>query len=119
MPELVACVEALPPSVNHMYASGRNGQKFLRPEVHEWRGAVAAEIAANPDVRQFPRDARYALEMRVVFGNRRRQDIDNRFKAAADALCIALGIDDANIHEWHGYRDDGGKPSTLLILRTI
>lgn len=119
MTELVACVEALPPSVNHMYGNGAGGKRFLKPEVHEWRYLVKQEVNANPVTRTFPLDRHYALEMRVIFANRRRQDVDNRFKSASDALCVALGIDDSQIDEWHGYRDHGDKPSTLLILRTL
>mgnify|MGYP002361318418 CR=1 FL=1 len=89
----------LPPSVNVLYGTARNGQKFLTAEQRQFR-ARTAEI-----VRAANRDAfagRLEMSVTLYFANRRRADIDNRLKAVFDA-CTHGGAyhDDSQIDVLH------------------
>jgi hypothetical protein len=80
-------VDALPPTVNHMYKSIGNGRKALTQEVIDFRQLVALAVRQQPSP---PSDARLVLNVWLTFGNRRVQDGDNRIKALQDAIALAL-----------------------------
>lgn len=98
MQPLIVIVPLLPPSVNHMYASNRDGSKRLTQEALTFRQAVAAEARSTANLTgwRVP-DGRLKLAIKLTFGSRARQDIDNRAKSAIDALALALGFDDVRI----------------------
>lgn len=105
LPPLTIIIPALPPTVNHMYAANKHGGKRLTDEAKAFREAVAEELA---DVCRLTR-WRYvagvplSLTLFLTFGTHARQDGDNRLKAAADALALALGFDDRCIAAYHVY----------------
>lgn len=78
-------LKGLPPTVNHMYRTGRNGIRYKRIEVEEWQEEVSGIIrkawGENP-----PYEGN--VEVRVLFRvkDNRRWDIDNRLKALFDCL---------------------------------
>jgi crossover junction endodeoxyribonuclease RusA len=76
----------MPPSVNSLYGTTADGQKFLTDEQRDYRrnviGIVHIACKGMPPLYT----NRLHLWMRLHFSNRRRTDIDSRIKAAFDAL---------------------------------
>ena len=78
-------LKGLPPTVNHMYRTGRNGIRYKRIEVEEWQEEVSGIIREAWGEKP-PYEGN--VEVRVVFRvkDNRRWDIDNRLKALFDCL---------------------------------
>ncbi len=78
-------LKGLPPTVNHMYRTGRNGIRYKRIEVGEWQEEVSGIICEAWGEKP-PYEGN--VEVRVVFRvkDNRRWDIDNRLKALFDCL---------------------------------
>lgn len=97
---LTVVVPLLPPTVNHMYCPDGRGGKILTVEAKAFRVCVGALVRTM--VREtgweLPAGA-LQLTLLLTFGSRRRCDIDNRAKAALDALALALEFDDARVDE--------------------
>lgn len=108
-------IPALPPTVNHMYRSVGGAKRALTDEALTFRQLVALAVR-HADA---PPPGPLALTIWVTFATKRRQDADNRVKAATDALALALGFDDSVIHEWHVYRRDGKQDGCTLCLEVI
>lgn len=87
-------IAALPPTVNHMYVTCGGGRKALSDEAGMFRALVLQ--ALNGERPTLP-DGPLALTLRLTFGTRHRQDIDNRIKAALDAVALALRFDDCRV----------------------
>lgn len=89
----------LPPSVNVLYGTARNGQKFLTSEQRQFRAHTADVLRkiAAPSL-----GGRLEMSVTLYFANRRRADIDNRLKAIFDA-CTHGGAyhDDSQIDVLH------------------
>lgn len=91
---IILTIAALPPTVNHMYISCKGGRKALSGEAEAFRGLVLQALnGARPAVPDGP----LAFTLRLTFDTKRRQDIDNRIKAALDAVAIALRFDDCRV----------------------
>jgi len=95
---LTVIVPMLPPTVNHMYAPNRDGSKRLTDEARAFREAVLLEARSTANLTgwRVP-DGRLKVAIKLTFGSKARTDIDNRAKAAIDAVALALGFDDARI----------------------
>ncbi|MBQ3454819.1 MAG: RusA family crossover junction endodeoxyribonuclease [Synergistaceae bacterium] len=78
-------LKGLPPTVNHMYRTGRNGIRYKRMEVEEWQEEVSGIIREAWGEKP-PYEGN--VEVRVIFmvKDNRRWDIDNRLKALFDCL---------------------------------
>lgn len=115
---ITVTVAALPPTVNHMYITCRGGKKALGPEAERFRRLVLEQTTGTQ--LQVP-DGPVALTVRLWFGDRRRADLDNRLKAAIDALALALRFDDSRIHEIHARREgcEPGRPRCELVLEGV
>jgi len=84
-------VDALPPTVNHLYRNRRGGGRCLSAAAEAWYDY------AIPVLRSQPRHAVPSgpLRLRIrVHGLPRTTDLDNVSKAAIDALARALEFDD-------------------------
>lgn len=116
---VVIWIPLLPPSVNHMYVNDGRGGKVLGEAARTFRALVTAEVAALGS----PRLARGPLELilRLTYGTRRRTDIDNRIKAALDALALALDFDDARVARIEvlhaGYAT--GRPACEMVIGVL
>lgn len=112
---IVVTVAAMPPTVNHMYVSRKGGGKALSAEAETFRALVLQQVSeARPAVPDGP----LSLTVRLWFGDRRRADLDNRLKAAIDALALALRFDDSRIYRIEAVREgcEPGKPRCELTL---
>lgn len=98
MTNLTIIVPMLPPSVNHMYRPNGKGGKILTDEAKTFRELVCYEArsTANAQGWKVPL-APLSLTILLTYGDDRRNDLDNRVKAAQDALSLALGFDDRRI----------------------
>lgn len=111
-------VAALPPTVNHMYIARKGGGKALSAEAETFRKLVLSRVS---EARPVVPDGPLSLTVRLWFGDRRKCDIDNRLKAAIDALALALRFDDSRIHEIHAVRAgwDPGRPRCEMVLEGV
>jgi crossover junction endodeoxyribonuclease RusA len=103
------------PTINHAYGVARNGRKFIRPAGVAFRQAVC-EIVAE---RQLPMiTGRVSVFIAVHMPTKRRADIDNRVKAALDALTHAgVFLDDSQVDSLHLVRRGvvkGGKMTVVI-----
>ena len=100
MRPLTVVIPILPPTVNHMYITRRDGGKALTAQAQTFRQYASAEARSTANLTRWemPSGA-MRLTIALTFGDRRNQDIDNRAKAALDALALALGFNDARIDE--------------------
>jgi Holliday junction resolvase RusA-like endonuclease len=87
-------IPMLPPSVNHMYVTCGGGRKALSGEAEAFRSLVLAALCGE---RPAVPDGPLAFGLYLTFDTKRRQDVDNRIKAAIDAIALALRFDDSRV----------------------
>lgn len=92
----------LPPSLNNAYPSGKNGRRYASPELEAFKAGARLIAAATANKAGFiaPLKANYRLTLYLYFADKRSfgaSDASNRIKAAEDAICAALGINDNRI----------------------
>lgn len=119
---LTVIVPVLPPTVNHMYAPNGRGGRILTEQAQAFRALAGYEARATAGLTGWRVPAGpLALTILLTFGDRRRADIDNRAKAALDALALALGFDDARVDEIVIRRVgvDKGRPLCEMILQEV
>ena len=71
----------IPPTVNHLYRTSRNGVRYKTPQGREWQN-VTASIMAMAKTNRKPYNGDVALEIVFRTADRRKWDIDNRVKAS-------------------------------------
>ncbi len=119
MDKLTVIIPTLPPTINHCYKSIGKGRKALTDEALSFRSEVSAEARTTARLTgwKLP-DGPLEFHLYLTYGNRRNTDIDNRAKAAIDALALAIGFNDARIDkiqiERVGYDKD--KPLCEMVL---
>ncbi len=100
----------LPLSLNNMYPTSKSGHRYMTKEGKSFKSAASmyAMVAARNAGWEAGWEAGSGpLGLRLVMwflNTNRRRDIDNRIKAAADAIAEGLGIDDSRFDELHVYR---------------
>lgn len=107
----------LPPTVNHLYRTGSNGQRYKTRAGRAWQKA-AAEILRRAWRRE-PYAGDVELRVSLIAADRRKWDIDNRVKAVQDCL-QAGGVlkDDRQVQRLLLERDFGQVAQTRLELYT-
>lgn len=122
MSDLTVIVPILPPTVNHMYAPNGRGGRVLTADAKAFRDQAGREAQTTAQYTgwQLPAGP-LAITILLTFGDRRRTDIDNRAKAAIDALALALGFDDSRIDEILIRRIgvERGRPLCEMVLRAV
>ena len=110
-------IAGLPPTANQMYRTGRQGQRYKRPEVEEWQSAVAEQMReAWKKPNAFMGEVEVRIEFRVKGGS--RWDIDNRLKALLDCLEDGGVIkDDSQIASIEARRVTCGESETVIEMR--
>ena len=106
----------LPPTVNHMYRSGK-GIRYKTLEVRQYQQYVVGKLREVWEGRE---TLMGRIEMHVVFttNDRRRWDIDNRVKALQDCLSMAGVIrDDSQLDDLRVQRVYGKDKGTRITVR--
>ena len=81
---LFAAFLPFPPSVNHMYLSGRGGRRLLTKKARQF--FADCEHATRELHKPSFGKARYAVEIFLAMPDNRKRDIDNFLKSATDAM---------------------------------
>ena len=112
-------LQGLPPTVNHLYRTSRNGVRYKTPQGREWQNTTAAIMAVAKTNRK-PYSGDVALEVLFRTADRRRWDMDNRIKALQDCLAMAGVIeDDRQIQRLLVERQAGPKTATVVTVREL
>ena len=109
-------LRGLPPTVNHLYRTGKNGTRYKTV-----MGKLYQDYATLVLSNEWHEQARYpgSVELRLTLtsGRKRKWDLDNRVKALQDCLELAGVIeDDAQIEVLHVERATGRRTSTRLEM---
>jgi len=112
----------IPPSVNHIYRRGRNGQVYKSASAREFQDAVTLavyELWEREEIRvvQIP----LRLQVRWVLTSRRRWDIDNGCKLLLDSLAACFHFDDNDVVDLRLTKvyEKGGVPRCEVALSNM
>jgi crossover junction endodeoxyribonuclease RusA len=118
MPQELALVLPLPPSINHQYATVQ-GRRVLSRAGREYKQLVAEEVQDWIECHQLP-EAAVGLFRRHYLALTLRRDLDSGLKIAQDALCEALGVNDNLVVEIHlSKRVDRNQPRIEVLLTAL
>ncbi len=105
--------------------AGRAGQaSFTAPATRRYQLAVKTMSAIARDSAGlhalWPKDARYRVEIAVMFADQRRRDIDNVCKSVLDAMNKVLYADDSQVYELSIVRHtDSQEPRTHVRVEVL
>ena len=122
-PDRLSITLPSPPSVNHQYATV-NGRRVLSAVGRDYKTQVARQtmvaLAKSPyraPLLERLRAEYLSLSLRFYFLAPLRRDVDGGLKITQDAVCEALGINDARIIELHLFKSlNVGHPRVELTL---
>ena len=112
-------LEGLPPTVNHLYRTGRFSIRYKTVGGRKYQEQVSFLLAQKWQSRPaYSGDVELRIEFTVK--SRRKWDIDNRVKALQDCLNMA-GIvkDDSQVQILHVERRQGDADMTQLEIRRL
>lgn len=103
-----------PPSVNDYYGCGRQGQRYVKLKVREYREHVIESLSEQCPGLYL--DEHLFMEVYLFPPNKRIMDLDNRMKGLLDALTQGnLWEDDSLVDQLHIYRGEIVKGGSVRI----
>lgn len=111
---LTVALPGLPPTANHIYRTWGRG-RTKTPATRQWQERTAMVLSAL--WRREAVTADVVVDLVFITKDRRRWDIDNRFKALLDAIMMAKIIqDDSQIKRLTGERARGDETKTVVTI---
>ena len=112
-------IEGLPPTVNHLYRTGRTGFRYKTELGRKYQEHVSLQLAEKWQGQpEYSGDVELRIEFKVK--SQRKWDIDNRVKALQDCLNIAKILkDDSQVQILHVERSKGEVDMTHLEIRRL
>ena len=109
-------IEGLPPTVNHLYRTGRTGYRYKTETGRKYQEQVSLLLAQEWQGRlAYSGDVELRIEFQVK--TRHKWDIDNRVKALQDCLNMAKIIqDDSQVQILHVERRQGDADMTRVEI---
>lgn len=96
----------MPPSVNDWLMKSNDGRLINTPQWRTWKTDALRILKVHKADQVLAQLGATPFKLKIVvncwFENRQsfnKNDADNRLKAAQDAICAALGIDDNEVYE--------------------
>lgn len=110
----------MPPTINDYYGyNKKSGRRYVKKEGKLYREAIIKLVREKGW--DFRANVPIAVEVLLNFGNRRRNDVDNRCKGLLDALTHALVYeDDSLIDDLHLRRGRlTGEPNVKITIQAM
>ena len=109
-------LEGLPPTVNHLYRTGRTGYRYKTAGGRKYQEQVSSLLVQEWQGRP-PYSGDVELRIEFIVKPRRKWDIDNRVKALQDCLNMAKILqDDSQVQILHVERRKGKADITRLEI---
>ena len=109
-------LEGLPPTVNHLYRTGRTGYRYKTAGGRKYQEQVSFLLAQKWQGRP-AYSGEVDLRIEFIVKSRRKWDIDNRVKALQDCLNMAKILqDDSQVQILHVERRKGKADITRLEI---
>ena len=115
--QLIQIVLPLPPSINRLWRTSKNGGMYRSGKYAEWR--TAAIWQASVQVKSKAIAGKYKATFQFVRPDKRRRDLDNLLKAAMDVIVSAKIVEDDHLCEWLEARWVKEGPQCLIVLEPI
>ena len=109
-------LDGLPPTVNHLYRSMKNGRRYKTAAGREYQDIVSEVMRRQYEPREMY-GGRAGLTIAFTVSDSKRWDIDNRIKAIQDCLTLSGVLkDDSQIDKLEVSRKRGSKSATYMCL---
>ena len=110
----------LPPTVNHVYRTGRGIARYKTAEGRRYQEQVVGVMMNVFRKNDMPWDGPTSVEIYFTSRNHQPWDVDNRIKVLQDCLAPAGVIkNDKQVVELYARRIWGAEDSTHIIVRAL
>lgn len=107
----------LPPSTNNLYATGKDGRRYLTQKARDYKTNLQREMMWRHTKKDVP-EPPFTLHFHLRFPDARRRDASNQIKLAEDAIFEFLGYDDSLVYDLHVWRYiDREEPGMTVEVR--
>lgn len=110
-----------PPVPKARARKGKGGRWYTPPRTRQYEAHVrTAALAARQQAGGWPTDARYEVQARICFPDRRRRDGDNVVKSLLDAANGVLWDDDSQVvRRTTEDTVDRERPRVEMVVRVV
>lgn len=107
----------LPPTTNHLYATGKDGRRYLTAKARRYKNEVRWQMLAEGSRAKCP-EPPFVLSLHLRLPDRRRADVTNRVKLIEDAIFAQLEYDDSLVLDAHLFKYiDRQNPGVTVEIR--